>query len=82
MHREHFRNWEMRSKLKEWCIDVEELVDGPDLPEEVLAIQLMTGIKKTGTSNPLAVFLRFLRLSAPGASGFLSPFSYGWHTKR
>ena len=36
-------------------------------------IQLISGIKKTETPAPLAVFLRFLRGSAAGASGFLSP---------
>ena len=36
-------------------------------------LQLISGIKKTETPAPLAVFLRFLRGSAAGASGFLSP---------
>ena len=36
-------------------------------------VQLISGIKKTETPAPLAVFLRFLRGSAAGASGFLSP---------
>ena len=38
-----------------------------------ILLQLISGIKKTETPAPLAVFLRFLRGSAAGASGFLSP---------
>jgi hypothetical protein len=33
-------------------------------------LQSISGIKKTGTSSPLADFLRFLRCSTPGASAF------------
>jgi hypothetical protein len=43
---------------------------------------LISGIKKTGGLEPLAVFLRFPTCSAYVASGFLSRFSSKWHTKR
>ena len=47
-----------------------------------IELQLVTGIKKTGASSLLAVFLRFLVCSAKGASGFLRLFSYVWPSKR
>ena len=44
-----------------------------DMVIKTRTLQLISGIKKTETPAPLAVFLRFLRGSAAGASGFLSP---------
>ena len=44
---------------------------GIALAEQGSALQLISGIKKTETPAPLAGFLRFLRGSAAGASGFL-----------
>ena len=46
------------------------------------SLHLISGIKKTQESDPLADFLRFLRRLGSGASGFSYQFSYALRSGR